>query len=253
MLSSNYGIISSLSFQLPEVITHKLYINICGWQQVPVPKTDQDPIPVMAGVIQEITVDDSTHSVVDVIFNPKVLKDVEHKKDHRNLLVHLALDYLEEVKNIQISKQYKTLKTAYKGNSSNLTKYLKPGAFGDQIPMAGSAPSHHKGPEGTKDTLLEQLSSIAVQDKDDNGIQGIDLFNTNSSQGGKKGLIEEISTEVHVKQDHDVQVPEYEMVFSKQSAKSVDQIVITTKLPKVSSVNQCELDVSEVGGKHKMI
>lgn len=208
---------------------------------------------MLAGALQEITVDNSTHSVVDVIFNTKVLKDVEHKKDHRNLLVHLALDYLEEVKHIKVSKQYRSLKTKYKGNSSNLTKYLKPGAFGDQSPKPGSAPSHHKGPEGTKDTLLQQLSSIAVQDKDDNDIQGINLFDTKSSQGGKKGLIEEISTEVHVKQSSDVETPKYEMVFSKLSDKSDDQIVITIKLPKVSSVSQCELDVSEVGGKDEFI
>lgn len=197
----------------------------------------------MAGPIQEITVDDTSHSVVDVIFNTKVLKDIEHKKDQRNLLVHLALDYLEEVKQIKVSRKYKTLKTKYKGNSSNLTKYLKPGAFGDHTRNGGLTPSYNKGPAETKDTLLAQLSSIAINDNEDKDMEGISLFDKNTKQT-KKGLIEELTSEVTVSQI--TEVPKYDMVVSKENGKSKNQIVVTVQLPKVSSVSECELDVSEV-------
>ena len=106
------------------MITHELFINICSWEQMPAPKLENDPIPVMAGELQEKTEQNSTYSVVDIIVNPVVTKGVAKSKDRKNLLVHVALDYLENTKRIQVSRKYRNAKKTFKGDPKTLRKYL---------------------------------------------------------------------------------------------------------------------------------
>lgn len=202
----------------------------------------------MAGPIEEISNDDSPYSIVDVIFNDKVLKGIQHNKDHRNLLVHLALDYLEGTKKCHLSKKYKSLKTNYKGNSLNLKRYLKTpvdGKFEDRNPNLNGK-STLFGETGSKDALLQQLSSIAVTDLDDKETEGISLLES-KSKSVKKGLIEEISTtELNSDNASRLKTPHYDVVVKDSENDRPSEIEVTIELPGAASVGECELDVSEV-------
>ena len=224
-------------------MTHKLFINVCSWIQVPGPKTDKDPIPVMAGEVQEATIDDVAYSSVDVLFNPSVLNGVENKKDHRNLLIHLALDYLEDTRDIRVSRKYKNLKTKYKGDVNTLRRFLR--HQGGKSPFSQSSSTK---PEGTQtnspESLMDQLSSIASTETKSES-PSINLFNTqqNTFPKPKKELIQEI---VSSSVDSSPIAPRHEVKIREADDKYPKRVVVRVDLPDVKSTRECELNVSEV-------
>lgn len=230
-------------YQIPEVVTHKLFINICSWEKVPPPQTDKDPIPVMAGEVNETTDSDVTYSVVDVLFHPSILKGVENKKDHRNLLIHLAIDYLEDTKHIRLLRKYKNLKIKYKGDTKALKRFLSQGR--EKLPfMQGSSTAAGEIRTDSPQSLLQQLTSLNSTEKKKES-SGINLFTPQQhvSNKAKKGLIQEISSSpVHSIPT----VPHYEVVMKEPDEKYPKRIIVKVDLPCIESTRECELDVSEV-------
>lgn len=244
--SKNHGtnsvgtsLIKVIFFQLPEVITHKLFVNICGWERVPAPKSDQDPIPVMAGDIQsqEVHVGQPEFSVVDVIVNPVILKGVENNQDRKNLLVHVALDYIENSKSVRVSRKYRRLEMKYKGDAKQLRKYLRPQSQGTH-----TANSAGKSTVPSPNSLLQQLSTITISGSLAEAEEP-SLFEKDSNKPKKAGLIQEISTTPHVEM---VQVPKHELFLREADGSQPRRVLIKVDLPGVTSIANCHLDVSEV-------
>ena len=225
------------------MVVHKFYINICSWEEVPAPKTDKDPIPVMAGEVSEPTESDMTYSVVDVLFNPSVLKGIENKKDHRNLLIHLALDYLEDTKHIQLLRKYKNLKIKYKGDFKTLNRFLNLNR--DKSPFMESSSVNSSGLQtDSPQSLLHQLTSLNSTDKRKES-NAFSLFTTQQDKSGKenKKLIQEISSS-NVQSES--VVPNYEVIVKDADEKHSKRVVIKVDLPGVKSTREFELDVSQV-------
>lgn len=215
-------------------------MNICSWEQMVAPKSDNDPIPVMAGELQEKTEGQSTYSVVDVIVNPAVTKGVSNSKDRKNLLVHVALDYIEHAKKIQVSRKYKNCKKSYKGDSKNLRKYLR------HRNEEGINPTNPKQQTSAltenPESLLKQLSAIAVSDSQPDKNVPLDLLER-SAEKNKKCLIEEVSSTNTVPQPA---TPSYEVLVKDAENSKPKRIIIKVILPNIASSSQCQLDACEV-------
>ena len=229
-----------IQFQLPSVVTHELFVNICSWEQMPAPKSENDPIPVMAGEVQEKTEGETTYSVVDIIVNPVVTKGVTSSKDRRNLLVHVALDYLENTKRIQVSRKYKNSKKAFKGDQKTLRQYLRYGKEQGITPT--NQEQQRSGVSESPESLLKQLSSITASESQPEGSTGINLLEK-SAATAKKGLIVEVSSTNFVELPV---TPNYEMLVKETETSKPRRILVKVDLPNVTSASQCQLDMCEV-------
>ncbi|CAH3103848.1 unnamed protein product [Pocillopora meandrina] len=224
---------------LPTVITHELFVNICGWEQMLAPKSENDAIPVMAGEIKEVKDGEATYSVVDVIVHPVVTKGVINSKDRKNLLVHVALDYLENAKQIQVSRKYKNLKKSFKGDPKTLRKYLRQGR--EQALNPTNSEEQRKGVSQSPESLLRQLSSITVSESQQDGNDPIDLFER-FAEKPKKVLIEEVSSTNTVPMPV---IPSYEVLEKDAEDSKPKRIIVKVNLPNIISSSQCQLDVCE--------
>ena len=102
---------------------------------------------------------------------------------------------------------------------------------------------------GCKDSLLKEMSKISLGNQSDNDIEtqdtnqsGINLLSSSqSSVHGKKGLIEEVSS-IENKLDE----PEYNLEIQEKNEDYPRRIVLKIRLPEIKSVQDCDLDISEV-------
>ncbi|XP_067036075.1 PIH1 domain-containing protein 2-like [Acropora muricata] len=220
---------------LPSVITHELFVNICSWEQMPAPKSENDPVPVMAGELQEKKEGKTTYSVVDIIVNPVVTKGVSNSKDRKNLLAHVAMDYLENTKKIQVSRKYKNFKRSFKGDVKTLRQYLRYGKDHGITVNSGKQTSVISESPGS---LLKQLSSIAVAETQLEGSSGINLF-----EKPKKGLIEEVSSTNFAPQPV---IPVHTVLVKDAENSKPRRVVVLVDLPNsVLSSMDCQLDACE--------
>lgn len=214
-------------------------MNICSWEQMIAPKSENDPIPVMAGELQEKTDGQAKYSVVDVIVNPVVTKGVSNSKDHKNLLVHVALDYIESTKKVQVSRKYRNSKKPYKGDPKNLRKYLRHGR--DQGIKPTNPEQQKSGVSENPESLLKQLSSIAVSDSQSDRNVPLDLFERSAEK--TKRLIEEVSSTNVAPQPT---MPSYEVLVKDAENSKPRRIIMKVILPNIASSSQCQLDACEV-------
>ncbi|XP_033122887.1 PIH1 domain-containing protein 2-like [Anneissia japonica] len=167
-----------------------LFINICSWSQVPRPKTDHEPIPVIGGDIKELKEDSKTFKVVPIAFNPEVLKECFEREDTTSMLLNLSIDFITDLFKINVDR--------------NFTK-LKDSKFkGDPVTLISSFQKSSSKKSGVtelmqddEDSLIGRLGKILKkEDKQLGETEGI-ILSTNSPKkpiqnGGK--LIEEISS-----------------------------------------------------------
>lgn len=208
---------------------------------MPAPKSENDPIPVMVGELQEKTEVKTTYSVVDILVNPVVTKGVANSKDHKNLLVHVALDYLESTKRVQVSRKYKNSKKKIKGDPKTLRQYLRHGKERGITPT--NLEQQRAGISESPESLLKQLSSITVSEGQPEGSTGINLFEKPDSTAPKKGLIEEVlSTNFTALPT----APNYEVLVKEADNCKPRRVLVMVDLPNVLSSSQCQLDACEV-------
>ena len=208
---------------------------------MPAPKSENDPIPVMAGELQEKTEVKTTYSVVDIIVNPVVTKGVANSKDRRNLIVHVALDYLESTKRVQVSRKYKNSKKKFKGDPKTLRQYLRHGK--ERGITSTNLEQQTAGISESPESLLKQLSSITVSEGQPEGSTGINLFEKPDSTAPKKGLIEEVSSTNFTALPT---APNYEVLVKEADNSKPRRVLVMVDLPNVLSSSQCQLDASEV-------
>ncbi|KAK6172273.1 hypothetical protein SNE40_015970 [Patella caerulea] len=230
-----------------------LYVNFFSWHRIPVPKTPDDPVPAMGSCIEKEKDDKGVHAISSVAFNPKVLE--EFGREAKNLadqdtLVNLALDYIDDLNKIKCSRSYIILPkdNLYKGSLTKLQKSFTKKTSDNDKKLNEDFDEMLKtfGPLGrssnSKGSLLEQLATIAVEDdtpptsspEKEPQIILPDAIKT------KPGLIEEIGGD----DKGGIETPNYEIEKSWND-KNHAMCCVKIFLPKVTSVSECELDISE--------
>ncbi|XP_078674756.1 PIH1 domain-containing protein 2-like [Branchiostoma floridae x Branchiostoma belcheri] len=225
-----------------------LYLNICSFDKVPSPKTDQDPVPVSGGKMSTGTDEQGLYAAVPIVFNPSVLQEVAKDKTAEDMLISLALEYVQHQYKLMTSSKFVKCEEKLKGDYKTLVKAFQ------QLSKKGD-PS---GPAGSGDVLdspqsvLHQLSNLSTEteDKDE---PVISLVSEDKPKPGRTKLIEEISsTETQLTK------PDFQLTVKDAEGSKPRRLVLKITLPLVRSVSECELDISEddvvleVPGKYKL-
>ncbi|KFW03517.1 PIH1 domain-containing protein 2, partial [Eurypyga helias] len=181
------------------------------------------------------------YSIIDVAYNPAVLRRGEENPEETDHLIHLTLKFVEKRYNLTLSYSYTVESFKLKGSLETMQRRLK----GRQMP----AP--HLSRNTKMDLTLDQL----LHSMEGEGCSGALLLPKENPTQSKVQLIEEItSTELSEKQRN----PVYKMITVKDANKKPLKIELRIELPKVSSVSECDLRISkddliiEVPGKYKL-
>ena len=194
-----------------------------------------------------------TDTLVSVAFHPSVLKQYGINSclsEERNMLINLAINYVCDNHKIMLSRNFIVMDENRKhwGSLQMAQKQLgskEDDSFGKELneleqsfgPMAS----------GCSDSLMDQLSNISLGTSDkinthghnssttSNGTPHLNLSQTNP----KKGLIEDLNPCSSLPE------PLCELV-SKQSSADQRLLVLKVHLEGVQSVQQCQLDISQV-------
>uniref|UniRef100_A0A8C0AXR0 PIH1 domain-containing protein 2 n=1 Tax=Buteo japonicus TaxID=224669 RepID=A0A8C0AXR0_9AVES len=225
---------------LQGVVGRPLFINVCGWKRVPAPKAPTDPTPVSAGPLEEVSGEGDLYSIIDIAYNPDVLQRGEENPEKMEHLIHLTLKFVEERCNLILSDLYTVESFKLKGSLETMQQRLK----GRQIPTP-----HLKSASNSLQltklliTIHYNCSNVPVLLKDENVTHC------------KGHLIEEISSS---EMPEKLSTPVYEMITVKDTNKKPLKFELKIELPKVSSVSECDLQISkddiiiEVPEKYKL-
>ncbi|NWU54184.1 PIHD2 protein, partial [Dromas ardeola] len=219
-----------------------LFINVCSWKRVPAPKAPTDPTPLRAGLLQEVSGEGDLYSIIDIAYNPDVLQRGEENPEKMEHLICLTLKFVEKQCNLTLSYLYTIESFKLKGSLEMMQQRLK----GRQMPTPHLSQNTKK--ELTPDQLLHSMEA------EDCSNAPVLLREENATQS-KVHLIEEItSTEM----PENLSTPVYEMITVKDANEKPLKIELKMKLPKVSSVSECDLRTSkddiiiEVPEKYKL-
>ncbi|XP_076457819.1 PIH1 domain-containing protein 2-like [Babylonia areolata] len=234
-----------------------LYVNIMSWQRVPKPKSAEDNIPLFAAPLDN-TVDKKmgeTISTIAIATNPEVLaeygieaKDAEQRKD----FINLTLDYVQHFCGRPVDRNFILLprNVQFKGDLEKAQQF-----FTDSLKKAlkkdkeGQTAEQDPAPDiDLPESMLSRLANISTSGAGTSQSNGssqktlddtpIILPETKSElkPTKKKQLIQELNSE-----ETTLRNPGY--ILEKSS--SGDGLELKVDLPGVTSVSQCELDISE--------
>ncbi|XP_048837757.1 PIH1 domain-containing protein 2 isoform X2 [Brienomyrus brachyistius] len=100
-----------------------LYINVCGWKRVPRPDSPAHAVPLCGGRLEMVSEGPETYYVLDVAFNPEVLRG-EQEGDRRAWSARLAVDFVQQQHDLQVSQGYTVAKTHLMGSERSLHERL---------------------------------------------------------------------------------------------------------------------------------
>ncbi len=204
-----------------------MFVNIFSWHKILGPKTDEDPIPVYGSKLEF----DKINAVVNLVFNPEVLekygKDAGNKIE-QDMLINLAFQYTEE-QNPEIkidTRSFGILKTTLVyGNLDEHISKLTNRNYKSNMSDLDIAKEALKGTEtNIPESILSKLGTLGSLSED-------------KTPEKSKSLIEELNP---------TNVPSYEeslIEFKDSAGKKLYELRIN--LPKVFSMNECELDIDE--------
>ncbi|CAM2107729.1 unnamed protein product [Caretta caretta] len=202
-----------------------LFINLCRWKRVPAPKSPTDPIPLSAGVLEEVSDKAELYSIIDIAYNPSVLqRENQAEMDH---LISLTFKYIEEHYNLSLSHSYHIATFTLRGSLKRMKQSLRGG------PVPAPLLNKNMRNELTLDLMKHNLG----EDHHNNATL---LLNKNVTQS-KVHLIEEIAS---MELPEEVNTPAYELTIAKDANRKPLKIELKVELPKVSSISECELSIS---------
>uniref|UniRef100_A0A7M4E9G3 PIH1 domain-containing protein 2 n=1 Tax=Crocodylus porosus TaxID=8502 RepID=A0A7M4E9G3_CROPO len=208
-----------------------LFVNVCGWKRVPAPRSPGHPVPVCAGRVQEVSGEagGSWHySVVDVAYNPEVLQKGEEDEAELDQLIRLTLKFIEERYSLTLSHAYHIAPFKLKGSLQRMRESLRRG----QTPE----PSLQ---EQTRNWLtLDQLIHRAKAEESHDAM----LLLKEEVTPSQVPLIEEIAS---MEVPEELHAPVYELTVVPDANKKPIKIELKVELPKVSSVSECDLNISK--------
>lgn len=231
---------------------------MCSWQQIPKPKSDQDPIPVRGGSLRNRTVQTNVQSstsskqgqIFDLAFNPDVLKECLEDAETECMLVELSLDYIEEQVGLRLNRnscvklKEKCIGTRRElhGSLNEQCKHLlvrtdEPSAV--RLPSAASRkhcekPNSCTGTESVTDALYNvTLADEGVGSHERGGASAPPV----STASKPSGLIQQVGGEGEV-------VPKYRVWTEVDGSR----VCVEVELPGVNKVAEVDLDLIEVCG-----
>lgn len=231
-----------------------LFINLCSWKRVPAPHSNSDPVPLGAGKLKEMLDELDPVTVIDIAYNPAVLKLGESDQVEMDHLICLAIKYIEEQHKLALSYSYIIEKYKLKGSAEKMKQSL--------LNMHQKHPVYKKTSDErmmSEDLLMQQLKNTLTIDHDNKPLStSTGLINEANSSTKKKCLIEEISsTELHC--EHTIETPKHKLRVVKDENGKARKIELRVDLPNVCSVSECSLSVSqddalvEVPGKYQLL
>ena len=193
--------------------------------------------------------------MVSIAFHPSVVDEYGldcPSLESRSMLINLALDFVCDVHKVTLSRDHTILskEEKCKGSLIKAQESITKKVNGSQEQMQNELGDLEKlfGPmaAGCTDTLMSELSNIACGKEDaapvipeKSSSSEIKLpFGDQKQQKTKKGLIVEMDADMAV--EAKPVAPEYELTNKE------DRFVLKIKLLGVSSVAECQLDISQV-------
>ena len=186
--------------------------------------------------------------IVCVAFNPEVLKMFGiHCKDlpDRNLLINLAIDFIEDRNKLKLSRNFTLLNEDHvihgcpdSAKQSLLGKFTKKD---EEFEADLGAIQEKFGPmaSGCKESLLSELTNISSSGPGSNEAAEITL-NT-STTPSRQGLIEEVSS-----LETALAEPHFDIETRGEDKTKPRRLVVRVDLPTVITVAECDLNISEV-------
>ena len=193
-----------------------------------------------------------------VAFNPDILQRFGLHSDlveERRMLIHLAMDYLEDQHKVKLSRHYTLLgkEMICKGSKKvAIQSLMKKSAQKDEEfhqQLNELEKTFGPIPDQCKDSLLNKISNIATEEADqsENFIDGLvaaekqpEIRMSGVKALPRQGLVQELSEG----SENKLPEPVYNLVTRQHAG--YEMLVAKIHLPGVTSVQQCELDISEV-------
>lgn len=220
-----------------------LFINIMEWSSIPDSHKDEDPISICGGIIYKVKENGKAVKITSVAFNPEILiKYGKNSKniDGKNMLIFMALEFLENFNNIKLKKTFKLLIENIKGHISmaaaNIFSSIKKKndlqekSFIENDLLTNIKSSLKSG------TLTDQFEDLNITPIGSNKLQL------------SKPLIEELSTEdFNANDDYesvdDIDFSNFATPNYSMKNLSNERLKIDIDLPGVFNVHECILDV----------
>ncbi|KAF4104026.1 PIH1 domain-containing protein 2 [Onychostoma macrolepis] len=211
-----------------------LYINMCSWKRVPAPTSYSDPVPVCGGRLETVTEEKEQYSVVDVAFNPEVLQMAEKDKDEKEKLHLLALNFIQQQHNLNLSQHYKLTKDQIKGRIQDMKlRLIAP----QTCKSSAKSPQCEPAP-----SLLQQISSLRLAESNEDSTIQLNIEQENKP--ARSGLIEVISS-TESEHSQSQQQPKHHLTVCPDGSGSSRSLQLSVELPGVRSVSQCQLSISQ--------
>lgn len=228
-----------------------MYINICGWTRIPKPESDTHPIPIKSGLVQKFQSKKQQFCYVDVAVNDNVIKSSIEDKNFKEQVILLSMNYINDTTEWKLLPDiYEILQDKYYGDVTKILESLDRSKSHDKTTNTQSKVKSSSKDES--DSLRDQLFSISAN-KDDRDMStptsfpGLSHLLNNTDNENKiesKKLIEEISSTIEQDASQNMYVkPQYRIQLNDDSPQI---LVVTINLPEVKSVQECELDISQV-------
>ncbi|KAM4652533.1 PIH1 domain-containing protein 2 [Discoglossus pictus] len=224
-----------------------LFINICMWQRVPAPQSERHPVPLSAGRLDNV----SEGAVMDIAYNPDVLKKAEQDPVETDQLIRLAMKYIEQQHKVTLCHSYHITPFKLKGNIQRMKDSLQ----GIQKPPAMKK---QETKPAMNSSLLDQLKNIAVNGEEKEEVSPtIRLNKTDGQKPARPCLIEEISS-CESQEEDPARHPPHELSVTRNNAGRPEILTLKAELKGVCSVSECDLSVSkddlmlEVPGRYRL-
>ncbi|XP_019402665.1 PREDICTED: PIH1 domain-containing protein 2 [Crocodylus porosus] len=208
-----------------------LFVNVCGWKRVPAPRSPGHPVPVCAGRVQEVSGEAEHYSVVDVAYNPEVLQKGEEDEAELDQLIRLTLKFIEERYSLTLSHAYHIAPFKLKGSLQRMRESLRRGQTPEPS-LQEQTRNYGKG------LTLDQLIHRAKAEESHDAM----LLLKEEVTPSQVPLIEEIAS---MEVPEELHAPVYELTVVPDANKKPIKIELKVELPKVSSVSECDLNISK--------
>ena len=185
--------------------------------------------------------------LVTICFSPSVLDQfgINSKLvEERRMLINLALSYLSDTKSLKLSSSFTLVRDqTHIGDLVQVQKHalenrnVREEDFSEEVDELEK--TFGTMPPGCKDSLLHQLSNLTVTnigegEQTPGDGEGIKLLD--ATQPPNRQLIKELSSE-----QPKIQTPQHKVLLTDE------RLTVKVDLPGVTNVQDCMLDIAEVG------
>ncbi|KAJ3590347.1 hypothetical protein NHX12_008299 [Muraenolepis orangiensis] len=199
-----------------------LYVNICSWKRVPAAQDPSRPIPLCGGRLETHTDQDGDYTVLDVAFSPSELQHAQQPRggagETEPQVYLLALCFAQRQHGLRLSEQYRVTSAGPKGSLDDVHQRL---GFRQQPGRPATGGARRPDAVATPASLLQHIASLHTEDTDEDRCPEITI--------GPKP-----------------QTPRYQLVvIPATEGRSGGVVELTVELPRVVSVSECQLSVSQ--------